>query len=452
MTDIEEALALIAAPCTDKLFFTKALKALALVTRCRWAAFGRLSSKPGYGEIIAFCDGDKSMPGFEFKLAGTPCEQMYTAGAIQHHVLYTDNLQVHFPNFKLIKTLGAQSYQAELILDDNGAPLGHLFVLDCLPQTANVKANEFFRLLAQRIGVEYSRHTVVKELLRNTEMIASSKQFMSFVDTNYCYQVVSKGYESLFGLSNAEIIGQHVASLHGQAVFESKIKPLLDRSFEGQELIDQIWIHPPKMDKPIYINVHHNPYYDAQGVITGSIISAHNITEIQQAKDRIEYLANHDSLTGLANRRNLFAQMEQRLEQTKNVCFSVGIIYLDLNNFKQINDSFGHNLGDVVLKKVAELLKVATMQTDTIARMGGDEFIIVTSLECVDNKAEALHALKVYSEKINNILDRHVVTKKHSIKISASVGTHLVTDPNTKVSTLINQADHDMFKAKKNIV
>ncbi|MEZ9198209.1 diguanylate cyclase domain-containing protein [Shewanella sp. 10N.286.54.B9] len=444
MTDIEEALALIAAPCTDEHFFPKALKALALITQCRWAAFGRPSSKQGLGEVVAFCDGKKSLPSFEFKMADSPCEQMYLQCSHRRHLIY-NNLQKYFPNFELIQRLGAHSYQAELILDNEGQPFGHIFVLDTHPQEENDKSNKFFRLLAQRIGVEYHRHIVVKELQRNREMISSSKQFMSFVDTNYYYQVVSKGYESLFDKDSDEINGSHVAELHGQAIFESKIQPLLDRCFSGEELIDQIWVHPPSQDKAIFINVHHNPYYDANGVIKGAIISAHNITEIQQAKERIEYLADHDCLTGLANRRSLFSQIDCRLKAIKSDRKKIAIVYLDLDNFKKINDNFGHNTGDLVLKKVAEILKATANNADTIARMGGDEFIIVTDVVC-DQTSHV--TLRGFGEKIAQALNRTVLIEDCTIKISASIGTHLVTDYSAAASSHINQADSNMFRAK----
>lgn len=164
MTDLEEAIALITAPCIDERFFQRALKALALVTQCRWAAFARPSTHQGKIEVVAFCDLKQTIPGFEFDLKGSPCETIYQMHHPNTHLLYQSDLSLRFPDFQLIKQLGAVSYQAELILDDEGRPIGHILVMDTLPQRENTKSREFFRLLAQRIGIEYKRLLLSREL------------------------------------------------------------------------------------------------------------------------------------------------------------------------------------------------------------------------------------------------------------------------------------------------
>lgn len=290
MTDIEEALALLAAPCTDERFFQRALKALALVTQCRWAAFGRPSTKSGVMEIVAFCDLKNSVPGFEFDLKGSPCESIYQLKFPHTHVLYPNELQTRFPDFKLIKNLGANSYQAELILSDDGVAIGHILVMDPLPQTETMKSREFFRLLAQRIGVEYKRLLISRDLALHKQMIAHTEQLMSFVDTNYQYHVVSKGYEKTFNIGSDKITGRNVAEIHGEKVFNEYLKPLLDKTLKGETVTAQAWIHPAHLSEPIFLNILHNPYYDEGGNIIGVIVSAHNITDLHFAKEKIAYL------------------------------------------------------------------------------------------------------------------------------------------------------------------
>lgn len=447
MTNIEQALALLAAPYTDEHFFARALKALTLVTGCRWAGFGRPSAQEGYGEIIAFFDGNENLPCFEFELKGSPCEQVYQNN--QCHLIFNSDLQKLFPNFDLIKTLGADSYQAEQILNEKGGMIGHIFVLDPKPQKEDCKSNEFFRLVAQRIGVEYQRHIITQELEQRQKMIALSEQYMSFVDTDYIYRVVSKGYESLFNLTQEQIIGKSVFELHGRNVFENQIKPLLDRCFRGEQIKTQIWVHPPNHKRPIFLDVHHNPYFDAYGQIQGSIVSAHDITELEQAKSRIEYIANHDSLTGLANRRSLFYQFEKLLKVEENASPTVAIAYLDIDHFKSINDNYGHQIGDLVLIEVAEILTRASLQGDTVARIGGDEFILIKTFEqqlATLNGQVLLDNLRI---QLQHALCTQVSIGGHKIKISASIGLHLVDDTSAELASLINQADNEMFKYKQ---
>lgn len=450
MTDIEQAFALLAAPCTDEQFFTHALKALTLFTGCQWAGFARPSNKAGYGEVIAFFDGVKSLPPFEFELKGAPCEQVYQEKGC--HLIFNSDIQRRFPQFELIKSLGADSYQAEKIVNDKGELFGHIFVLDRKPQKENSRSNEFFRLVAQRIGVEYQRHIVTQKLEQWHKMIASSEHFMSFVDTDYIYRVVSKGYESLFNLTQEQIIGKAVNELHGQHVFENQIKPLLDRCYQGEQIKTQVWIHPPHLNKPIYLNVHHNPYYDSAGKIIGATVSAHDITELELAKSKIEYLANHDSLTGLANRRSLFCQLGKLLDEECKDHQRVAIAYLDIDHFKSINDNYGHQVGDQVLIEVADILTRTALHQDTISRIGGDEFILVTTFEFQQAQVSEQVLLDKLRQQLHNALCTQLSINGHQINISASIGLHLVSDLSATPSSLINHADNEMFKHKQGVM
>ncbi|MGI2853332.1 PAS domain-containing protein [Shewanella algae] len=279
MTDIEEALALLAAPCTDKRFFQRALRALALVTQCRWAGFGQLKSD-SRGEVIAFCDNKQSLPTFEFEWVGSPCESLYQQQASSTHILHARDLQKRFPHFALIREIGAQSYQAELILGKDGKPVGHIFVLDTLPQAESAKSKEFFRILAQRIGLEYHRMSVSRELAMHKQMVATTDHLLAFIGTDYCYRMVSKGYEQLFNRPKEEIIGKHITGLHGVEAFEKKIRPLLERALNGETLEANRWLHPPHLTIPLLMSVRHSPCINDAGEICGVIVSSHDITRL----------------------------------------------------------------------------------------------------------------------------------------------------------------------------
>ncbi|GIU23458.1 hypothetical protein TUM4644_16980 [Shewanella colwelliana] len=447
MTDLEEALALLAAPCTDERFFQRALKALALVTQCRWAAFGRPSANEGMAEVIAFCDLKQSIPGFEFNLEGSPCEIIYQMRYPDTHLIYPNDLQQRFPNFQLIKDLGAVSYQAELILDNDGFPIGHILVMDPLPQSESTKSREFFRLLAQRIGIEYKRLLIARELAVHKQMIASTRQLMSFVDSNYRYQVVSKGYETLFDCSANDIIGKHVRELHGEEVFTHHLKPLLDASLSGQSVHTQTLIHPPHLDEPLHLNVHHNPYIDEQGLVLGSIVSAHNITEIQKAKQQTEYLAFHDALTSLPNRLALFQRISS-LINTPQTTKALAIIYLDLDNFKEINDSYDHLAGDEVLQQVANVLNRMCDTSEIVARIGGDEFIIVHNFAHQDIESRDQRLLQ-FCDTLNHQLNEQVSLNGSSLRLTASMGYYWIPPDERDISALICQADKSMYSNKR---
>ena len=119
------------------------------------------------------------------------------------------------------------------------------------------------------------------------------------------------------------------------------------------------------------------PMFDAQGVFTGYRGIGSDITERQAAEQRIEYLAYHDALTGLPNRLLAQDRFEQAMAQAERAQTRVALVYLDLDNFKTINDTLGHAAGDELLKEVARRLRQSVRDTDTISRQGGDEFLLV---------------------------------------------------------------------------
>ncbi|QFU22474.1 GGDEF domain-containing protein [Shewanella eurypsychrophilus] len=449
MTDIEEALALLAAPCTDERFFQRALKALGLVTQCRWAAFGRPSHKDGIMEIVAFCDLKHNIPGFEFDLKGSPCESIYQLKYPNSHVLYSCDLQKTFPTFALIKKLGVSSYQAELILNDDGTPIGHILVMDTLPQTETMKSREFFRLLAQRIGIEYKRLLIARELDLHKQMIAHTEQLMSFVDRNYQYQVISKGYEKVFNRTAKSLIGKSVSEVHGETIFNDHLKPLLDRTLKGETITAQSWIHPPHLSEPIYLNIHHNPYYNEKDEVVGVIVSAHNITELHHANEKIAHYANHDPLTGLLNRRALFEQMEQKLQAQRKGQLQLAVIYLDLEGFRQINDTYGHHQGDSILNDVAKRIKQAASTQELVARIGGDEFIVLASLDYGASKADYKDKLTSRCKQFLTDLRMTIDIEGRCLPISANIGHYVVEECNMDLSSIISQADKDMYDNKK---
>ena len=449
MTDIEEALALLAAPCTDERFFQRALKALALVTQCRWAAFGKPSEVAGKAEVVAFCDLKHTVPGFEFDLEGSPCELIYRQKYPDTHLLFTKDLQTKFPNFQLIKDLGANSYQAELILDDGGNPIGHILVMDPLPQTETMKSKEFFRLLAQRIGVEYKRLLISRELALHKQMIAVTEHLMSFVDDSYTYHVVSKGYESLFNKSSREIVGKSVEQVHGKEVFNDVLKPLLDRTLKGETVQTRVWIHPPHTT-PQYMNILHNPYFNEKGNIVGVIVSAHNITDMHAANEKIQQLANHDPLTGMLNRRALFEVMEGKLREQEQAKLQLAVLYIDLDGFQQINDRYGHHQGDKVLKYVASKIKDTAIDSEIVARIGGDEFIVLASFPHGNTYEHYQLQLEDLCDRLNSQLFIDINIEGQSLPLSASIGHCLVNDATMELSAIISKADKDMYRNKRN--
>jgi diguanylate cyclase (GGDEF)-like protein/PAS domain S-box-containing protein len=168
-----------------------------------------------------------------------------------------------------------------------------------------------------------------------------------------------------------------------------------------------------------------------------------DITERKAAQDQVQFLAYYDSLTSLPNRSLLKDRLAQALAGARRHKEKVAILFLDLDRFKDINDSLGHSFGDLLLQEVARRLGTLSRAEDTISRVGGDEFLVVlTSLQSAEDIALA-------AERVVAEINRPYVIEQHSFNISCSVGISVFPDHGADDETLIKNADAAMYRAKE---
>jgi diguanylate cyclase (GGDEF)-like protein/PAS domain S-box-containing protein len=167
-----------------------------------------------------------------------------------------------------------------------------------------------------------------------------------------------------------------------------------------------------------------------------------DITERKEHQARIEHLADHDALTNLANRNLLGDRVSQALHHTHRTGRLLVLLFLDLDRFKDINDSFGHALGDLLLKQVAVRLQTAIRESDTVARQGGDEFIIL--LLDVQDLPDAINAIN----KVISVFSEPFMVSGHELHMTASVGATVFPSDGEDMPILLRNADTAMYEAK----
>lgn len=163
---------------------------------------------------------------------------------------------------------------------------------------------------------------------------------------------------------------------------------------------------------------------------------------LAEQKDQVEYLAGHDTLTGLPNRQSLLERLEHALTLARRRKQKLALMFIDLDRFKNINDTLGHDVGDEVLKYLAEKMKGVLRDSDTLVRVGGDEFILL--MEAIGGDDEP----GVVAEKIQQVVNRPIQVREYSLDTTASIGIAVYPDDGGDAHTLIKNADSAMYSAK----
>ena len=192
------------------------------------------------------------------------------------------------------------------------------------------------------------------------------------------------------------------------------------------------------------------PLFDENKKCIGIVESTRDITHhlelqatLHQQKEKLHYLAYHDNLTNLANRVLFEERLEQAISQAKRQNEKFALLFIDLNKFKQINDTLGHKVGDKVLKIISKTMREQVRREDTLARIGGDEFTLL--IERIKTAGDVYRLAK----KILQAIERPIPYEGEVLNLSASIGVALYPTDATETEELIKYADMAMYKAKK---
>lgn len=182
-------------------------------------------------------------------------------------------------------------------------------------------------------------------------------------------------------------------------------------------------------------------------IVDGEIKGVHgifrDITQSSNYERRIQHLATHDVLTELPNRHLLIDRMHQSIEHSRRTNKQTGVLFMDLNRFKHINDSLGHDIGDLLLKEISARLKRCVRETDTVARIGGDEFVVML------DELGSIETMVAIADAILESVSRPIRLAEHELTITTSIGGSVYPKDGFDVPTLLKHADLAMYQAKK---
>ncbi len=292
-------------------------------------------------------------------------------------------------------------------------------------------------------------HTDIDKLKQAEEIMRLSSTVFNTVDEAILMSdadnriiTVNPAFTRVTGYLPEEVIGKnpHILSSgkHGAAFYRELWQRLASQGSWSGELWNR------RKNGEVYVEwTSIKQVLDPQGKLTHYVAAFSDITERKENEENIRHQAQYDALTELPNRVLLFDRLQQALAQARRDKTRLALMYLDLDKFKPINDNLGHAVGDLVLQEVARRMQGCVRETDTVARIGGDEFVVL--LPVIENEQDALRV----AEKIRLALNQPFEIAGRSLKISSCTGIATYPEHGATEDALTGNADIAMYFAKE---
>jgi diguanylate cyclase (GGDEF)-like protein/PAS domain S-box-containing protein len=336
-------------------------------------------------------------------------------------------------------------YAGAPLITPDGHALGTVCVLDRTPRTLRVEQTEVLLALAEeamaQLELRNDNHRPQLSLNCLQIITDSVPALISYVDTEERFRFNNAACEEWFGCSREDLYGRHLRDELGEAAYRA-IAPQVARALCGYRGSFEVQQVHYRLGEPRHLSVTYIPDLGVGLEVKGFVAFMNDITERKRTEERLSRLANYDALTDLPNRLLSIDRLAQALNQAARRKRMVAVLYLDLDGFKSINDTFGHDIGDVLLKAFAARLMGCVRESDTVGRLGGDEFVVI--LSDVAQASDAAHIV----EKLANALRGSFRVGGHDLFVTASIGISLYPEDGEDAKTLLKNADTAMYHAK----
>jgi len=357
------------------------------------------------------------------------------------------DLMMHRPNRQIdetmpvdevLCTMEAQGHEFEAVLDERGTFLGavsRLSIIKALTRQEQAQRRRLESLLAD-YKLELENHEIASAVFDATSegiMVTDAKQRIELVNRAFCETT---------GFSEEEALGQTPAMLHSgcqdEAFYQSMWQSLKETgAWEGE-----IWNR--RKNGELYPEfLHINAIRDEEGEVLHYAGVFSDASRHRELRDQIDRLAYHDALTDLPNRKLFLDRLEHGISQARQEGGGLALLFIDIDRFKEVNDTIGHRVGDAVLANVAKALEEVVRESDTVARLGGDEFAVL-----VQQDEEENGELAKLSARMTDRFKRHFDVGGHSLFVTVSVGVSRFPVDATDAQALLVAAESALYRAK----
>jgi len=258
------------------------------------------------------------------------------------------------------------------------------------------------------------------------------------------YLSVNPAMARIFGYSSPEEMIKTITNTRLQTYVNPDDRIRFKKLLESGEVVGGFEIQRYRKDKgKFWVSINSRAVFDESGKVLYYEGIAEDVTERKKAEETITHMAYHDTLTGLPNRMLFNDRLSVEIARTSRHQKRLAVMMLDLDRFKDVNDTFGHDVGDMLLKAVAEGLTKLLRKSDTVARLGGDEFILIlTELNQVEDTS-------VIARNIIDSFKKPFQLNSHTISITTSIGIAVFPEDGGDANTLVKNADTAMYRTKQ---
>lgn len=300
------------------------------------------------------------------------------------------------------------------------------------------------QLATSRRKVEQARQRLEHERAFLQQMIDAIPDHIFFKDRQFRYLGCNRSFsENMIGSTPADVLGRTDFELLRDAGTAERGRATDSEAMRSGGLQRHEEVLPLLTGEELIVETIKVPFRDAAGDIAGVIGISRDISERRRAEERIRHLAQHDLLTGLPNRALFIDRVASAIAAARRDHTMLGLLLIDLDRFKSVNDTLGHAIGDALLTEVGHRLHSAIRESDTAARLGGDEFVIL--LRTVGDEADAVNV----AEKVRQAVKQPYEFDGQRLSVSISVGVALYPLHGHDLDALSRHADQAMYRMKE---
>ena len=424
---------------TGQAFFTTLLAQLCKNFDVAWAFVAELDhgATPTI-RTIAMQSHGQTADNLTFTLAETPCERLMEGQPCR----IANNLQQTYPNSSQLHQLGIDSFMGIPLIDEAGDTIGLLAVMDNKPLPSNLPGEQFLQIFVGRTVAELARRRTEARMRNLASAIEQTADAIIITDLDGTIEYVNAAFETSTGYGREEVIGQKPSMLKSGQQDDAYYAQLWTALTSG-EVFRGTFINRRKDGSLFHEEKTISPLRDVEGAITHYLAAGRDLTERLHAQEQLHHLTYYSPLTGLPNRALFMDRLNQLLARGRWRNRVIALLFINLDRFKVVNDTLGHDIGDHALKIMPKRLNACIREGDTVSHLGGDQFAII--LQDMDSPDD----VPLIAQNILDAIAAPAKLGSEAFVLTASIGIAVYPHDGESAHNLMKCADAALYQAKE---